>query len=273
MEKVNLNDIDARSAALGGVAGLGIGGLVGWLAASHVSRRRLQAELVSLKDHYDARLARLQSQVSRFERTERLRRTEEAAILARAEKLIADQGYTAPGEDAGDWPGNPAGTPADDPDGDSERLPAVGLEGLEGIDGLYDDEPGEPGADPEEISEDPGPAGADFYPGSVTPDKSKPYVISEEAFGELADEGFETMSITYYIGDGVLIDDRDQNIPNILMTTGPLSRDSFGGISGDDRIMYVRNHKLEHDFEIVLHDGKWTDLMLNYGDNRGNQAK
>lgn len=82
------------------------------------------------------------------------------------------------------------------------------------------------------------------------------------------------MSVTYYLGDGVLVDNRDQVIPNILMTTGPLSRESFGGISGDDRIRYVRNHKLEHDFEVLLHDGKWTEITgLNNGDNRDDRAE
>lgn len=89
---------------------------------------------------------------------------------------------------------------------------------------------------------------------------------------EFRDEGWDSMTITYYIGDGVLVDDKDQPIRNILMTTGPLSRESFGVMSGDDRILYIRNHKLEHDFEVVLHDGKWTE-MVGLSDNRGNQAE
>lgn len=270
MERMNLSDLDARSAALGGVAGLGLGGLVGWLAASHLSRRRLQAELVSLKDHYDSRLVRLQTQVNRFERSERLRREEEAAVVARAAELIASQGYSSASKDTDDWPGNPVDLPGYDSSAESQRLSAVGRE--DSADG-FGEEPGDPddggSRDSDvEISEVPRSSGPDSHPGSVTPDKSKPFVISDEAFGELAEEGFDSMTITYYIGDGVLADNRDQPIPNILMTTGPLSRESFGVMSGDDRIVYIRNYKLEHDFEVILHDGKWTDLV-GLSDDRG----
>jgi len=260
MEKVNIN-VDPRSAALGGVAGLACGGLVGWLAASAVARRKFAAELDELRKHYDGRLARLHATVRQLEsdRDREVKLYEALADQYRAEIRLR------PGND-----GEPADLPGHDPDGNVSGIPAVGSESPESEGRGDEGEPeGDlPGPGDEEVSEIPGPHGADLLDGRVGPDKSKPYEITFEAFGELASEGFDSMHLTYYAGDNVLTDDRDQHIPNILMTTGPIGRNSFGNLSGDDRIMYIRNHKLEHDFEVILHDGKFSEVVAGLQDER-----
>ncbi len=95
-------------------------------------------------------------------------------------------------------------------------------------------------------------------------DKSRPYIISLEDFCE-PPAGFQQLTITYYAGDKVLVDDKDIPIENVGKTTGPLSPLSFGGVSQDPHLMFVRNHLLDCDFEVVLNAGSYADIILNYG--------
>lgn len=95
-------------------------------------------------------------------------------------------------------------------------------------------------------------------------DKTKPYVISPAEFSESL-VGWQQLSITYYAGDKVLADDAEQPIRDVLMTTGPISREGFGGISEDPSIRYIRNEKLELDFEIRWDDRSYAEAVLNYG--------
>ena len=100
-------------------------------------------------------------------------------------------------------------------------------------------------------------------------DTTRPYVISPLEFGE-CDPGWQQLAITYYVADSVLADDREQPIRDIVGTVGPLSVEGFGGISEDPSIRYIRNERLELDFEICLDRRAFTDVVLNYGNpNRG----
>lgn len=92
-----------------------------------------------------------------------------------------------------------------------------------------------------------------------TPDR--PYVISSEEFLENESE-FAQTTITYYIGDGTLADEKDQEIPLIDPTVGSTNLERFGHGSGDSRVVYVRNERLTTDFEVVLHDGKFAHEVL-----------
>jgi hypothetical protein len=98
----------------------------------------------------------------------------------------------------------------------------------------------------------------------VERDHSKPYVISAEEFSE-TDIGWQQLTITYYAADKVLVDDKEQPIRDVRNTTGPLTSGDFGGISGDPNIRFVRNERLELDFEIVLDGRSYADVVLNYG--------
>jgi hypothetical protein len=163
-------------------------------------------------------------------------------------------------------------------DHDDDRIPAVGPEDpvdetesvdprLEGIEGRDDYEDGLEQVDVENLTYEPPP---DSPPAPlVNRDAAKPYAISVEEFGEQGD-GWQQLTITYYALDKVLVDDKDQPIRDIQGTVGPLDALGFGGISGDPHIRYVRCHKLEIDFEIVLDARSYADVILNYGNpNRG----
>jgi hypothetical protein len=133
---------------------------------------------------------------------------------------------------------------------------------LEGVDGDNGDEQQEGDlGDPD----DPGPPPAPSFQSD-----GKPYVIPFEEFGD-SPPGYQQITVTYYAGDGVLADDQDQPIRDISRTVGPLNPLSFGGVSKDPHIRYVRNQRLEIDFEIILNARSYAEAVLNYGNpHRGN---
>lgn len=94
-----------------------------------------------------------------------------------------------------------------------------------------------------------------------------PFEISREQFGELANEGFQCISVTYFAEDRVLADDHDQPLreDEANRMVGALSPTAFGGASGDPHIRYVRNRRLEVDFEILLKLESFAGTVLGYG--------
>lgn len=85
----------------------------------------------------------------------------------------------------------------------------------------------------------------------ATPDK--PYVISREEFDE--DTTNDQDSYTYYEGDDVLVDSRDQVVEHVDRYVGDDNLTRFGHGSDDINIVFVRNDDLEQDFEIIRHPG------------------
>lgn len=83
----------------------------------------------------------------------------------------------------------------------------------------------------------------------------KPFVIEPEEFGET---DYETVSLTYY-ADGVLADDRDNVIEDVEGMVGVESLDHFGEYEDDS--VFVRNDRLETDFEILLDLRKFSDVV------------
>ena len=88
-----------------------------------------------------------------------------------------------------------------------------------------------------------------------------PYVISREEFFE-NDGDNEQVSITYYAGDDVLVDERDEPIPDADSTVGDENLLRFGEGSGDRHIVYIRNETLNLDFEVAMSVNKYTEEVL-----------
>ena len=101
-----------------------------------------------------------------------------------------------------------------------------------------------------------------------------PFEIPEAAFGELNDEGFQTISVTYYEADRTLCDDKDSPIRDIVGTIGTMNPKGLSPeLSGDPHIRYVRNRRLEVDFEILLDARSFAETVLGYGQpNRRREA-
>jgi hypothetical protein len=91
----------------------------------------------------------------------------------------------------------------------------------------------------------------------------EPYVISEEEFMQNEND-YSQQSATYYAGDGVLVDERDQPIELIDKVIGEASLERFGHGTKDKRMVYVRNDALSMDFEIAKSDGKFAHEVLGF---------
>jgi hypothetical protein len=84
----------------------------------------------------------------------------------------------------------------------------------------------------------------------------KPYVIAPEEFGELDD--YETISLIYY-ADQILADDNDVIVDDIEDVVGFDSLNSFGEY--EDDLVFVRNDRLKCDYEILLDQRKYSDVI------------
>ena len=84
----------------------------------------------------------------------------------------------------------------------------------------------------------------------------RPYVICPEEFGEM--DEYETESLTYY-ADGVLTDDFDNEIEDVDDLVGEESLSTFGDYEDDS--VFVRNDKYKTDYEILLDDRKFSEII------------
>ena len=137
-------------------------------------------------------------------------------------------------------------------------------------DGSLDLEPAD--EDPGGVREGEGADGSDGLPAvaegaAVGPgEPDGPFQITEAAFGELADEGFQTISVTFFVADKVLVDDKESPIRDMLGTIGTKNPKGFPVLEDDDpQIRYVRNRRLEVDFEILLDARSFAETVLGYG--------
>lgn len=104
----------------------------------------------------------------------------------------------------------------------------------------------------------------------------EPYIISQDEYleGEL---DYKQTMVTYYAGDDVVSDDKDQAIPVIDPILGDDNLQAFGHGSGDSRVVYIRNERLSTDFQVLLSDGKYAHEVLGFehsgGGARGHQRR
>ena len=83
-----------------------------------------------------------------------------------------------------------------------------------------------------------------------------PYVIPPEEFGEF--DNYEKIGLTYY-ADQVLTDDDDKLVEDIEDTVGFDSLNHFGEYEDDS--VFVRNDRLKCDYEILLDQRKYSDVI------------
>lgn len=84
----------------------------------------------------------------------------------------------------------------------------------------------------------------------------KPYVISPEEFGDFDD--YERISLIYY-SDQVLADDDDKLVEDVEDVIGFEALNSFGEYEDDS--VFVRNDRLKCDYEILLDQRKFSDVI------------
>ena len=88
-----------------------------------------------------------------------------------------------------------------------------------------------------------------------------PYVLSNVEY-MTGEKAYNQATLTYFAGDNVLTDDKDEVIPNADETVGEDNLKKFGYRSKDPRVVYVRNDVLEMEYEILLSDGKYAVEVL-----------
>lgn len=99
-----------------------------------------------------------------------------------------------------------------------------------------------------------------------------PYIISVSEFMD-NDPQYQQNAISYYKGDGVLADERDQPIPDKNAIVGERNLQRFGEGSGDPNIVFVRNDRLEVDFEIALSLGTYSEEVLGVPPTPGGRRR
>lgn len=81
-------------------------------------------------------------------------------------------------------------------------------------------------------------------------ENDKPKIIEVESFGELS--MFETETLSYYVEDGFLVHEDDEIVDDVEFLIGDaLDRYGWRYDDLDDTNLYVRNYKLQRDYEII----------------------
>ncbi len=92
-------------------------------------------------------------------------------------------------------------------------------------------------------------------PGPEEADKNYPTLIPEDTY-MTGDSGATQVTLTYYTGDQILADERDEviEVPNQMVGNSNLQ---VFHDSPDTTTIYVRNRRLEIDYEIVRSEGSY----------------
>lgn len=86
-----------------------------------------------------------------------------------------------------------------------------------------------------------------------------PYIIHVDEFVAGESGWGSNSTLTWYEGDNILCDSTDKPIYNAQETVGELR---FGHGSKDPNIVYVRNPKLQTEYEILRDEGSYQEIVL-----------
>lgn len=257
---MNLND--RRSYLLGGVLlGVGVGGVTGYLLGRHLVRTRAEEEIAEMREHFRAR-------TEQVERDGALGAFTVLPTMVRVDRVVTGDGVRS---DRAADEARPADTygsvDPEDPefglseeDYEDDAVESIGDD--DGGDGFEDLQRQEANGSPDALSDAIGPRSS-TPPGQRGPG---PYVITEEQFSEECFD-FQKLTVRYFNADKVLADNQDAVIKDIKWTVGEETLKQFEVNPNPDQpyIVYVRNEKIEVDFEICLDYGSYVEVVLGYG--------
>jgi hypothetical protein len=92
-------------------------------------------------------------------------------------------------------------------------------------------------------------------------DPDAPYIITHVENME-NETGFDQVTVTYYEGDDVLADERDDVIEDHDSVIGKHNL-KFGHRSGDKNVVYIRNEVLRIDYEVLRSIGSYAKEVLD----------
>lgn len=91
----------------------------------------------------------------------------------------------------------------------------------------------------------------------------KGFIISADEFLENEIE-YEQATLTYFQGDDVLADDKDEYIRDADAVVGDDNLNHFGFLSKDNNILYIRNDRLKTMYEVVHSSGEYKKEVLGF---------
>ena len=94
-----------------------------------------------------------------------------------------------------------------------------------------------------------------------TPIKPGPFVITSEEFND-SEVGFNQVSLTYFAGDEILADEDDSPILEVEETVG----DALEHFDENENVVFVRNTRIDLDFEITRSFGKYGEEVAGLGE-------
>lgn len=95
--------------------------------------------------------------------------------------------------------------------------------------------------------------------------KDRPYIITKQEYDENETE-YEQIVLSYFSKDDVLADVHDKPLTDNDKYVGDDNLDNFGWGSNDPNVVYVRNEKLELEFEINHSTGSFAKEVLGFND-------
>jgi hypothetical protein len=93
--------------------------------------------------------------------------------------------------------------------------------------------------------------------------RRRPYIIHHDEFMQNEKE-YEQATLTYFEGDDVLADDKDEYIDDADAVVGDDNLQHFGYGSKDNNVVYIRNPRLKMEYEVLHHSGKYAQEILGF---------
>ena len=87
-----------------------------------------------------------------------------------------------------------------------------------------------------------------------------PYIIHEEEFAAHEEPTYEQSTLTWYAGDEIMADSKDTPLYMWKEVTGDNLR--FGHGSSDPHSVYIRNPQLKGEYEILIDEGSFEEVVL-----------
>lgn len=84
-----------------------------------------------------------------------------------------------------------------------------------------------------------------------------PYILDVDEFMN-TEVGYQQVTLTYFAEDHVLADENEMPMEDIEASVGNSNLDRFGYRSKDPNVVYIRNERLELDFEVCLSKGSYA---------------
>ena len=107
-------------------------------------------------------------------------------------------------------------------------------------------------------------------PATVKPEEedSESHIVlmRRKEFFEGPEDGYDQAAVTYYILDHILIDERDKQL-DVSAAVGDIRPDWFGNEADDENVCYVRNTKINIEFEVNRSLESYAKDVLGVGDN------